>query len=139
MNILIPCASNAPNRDHNAVVILLDDTLLGYLKCRRGDFDIHKLTDKGLYAHEYEGGPIHYLKIDDDNLLDAPEGPVLLNAHLEESALLGSWQLEPAPNVYLKVIAEGFFYTWDGRREKHGPSEMYETEVFELAHLDMSS
>lgn len=140
MNILIPCASNAPDRDHNAAVLVVDDELLGRLDAYRRAFVLHKRTDCGLYAHEYEGGPIYYLKIDDGDLLDIPEGPVRLNTYLEESELLGSWQLKPAPNVYLKVVAEGFFYTWDGRREKHGPSESYETVVFALEEcLEYSS
>lgn len=143
MNILIPCFSDAPDRDHNAVVLTVDDELLGRLAANRRAFDLRKLTDPDLYAHEYEGGPIHYLHIDDYGVrrshgeyLDAPEGPVLMNDHLLELELLGPWQLEPAPNVSLKVVAEGFFYTWDGRREKHGPSESYETETFDLAQLE---
>lgn len=135
MNILVPCFSNAPDRDHNAVVLALSNKLLGQLEARRRAFDSHKLTDQTLYAHEHEGGPVYYLHLDDGEYLDAPEGPVLLSAYLEELELLGSWRLEPAPFVYLKVVAEAFFYTWDGRREKHGPSEIYETEVFDLESL----
>ena len=136
MNILVPCFSNAPDRDHDAVVLTVNNKLIGQLEVRRRAFDLHKLTDQALYAHEYDGGPVDYLHLDDGEYLDAPEGPVLMSAHLEELELLGSWRLEPAPFVYLKVVAEGFFYAWDGRREKHGPSEIYETEVFDLASLE---
>lgn len=136
MNIPLPCFSNAPDREHDAVVLVVDASLLEQLAARRRAFDSHKLTDQALYAHEYEGGPVHYLHLDDSEYLDAPEGPVLMSTHLEDLALIGSWRLEPAPFVYLKVVAEGFFYTWDGRREKHGPSEIYETEVFDLESLE---
>ena len=136
MNILLPCFSNAPDREHDAVVLVVDAALLEQLATKRRAFDLHKLTDQGLYAHEYDGGPVHYLHLDDGEYLDAPEGPVPMTEHLTDLELHGSWQLELAPFVYLKVVAEGFFYTWDGRREKHGPSETYETETFTLEQLE---
>lgn len=97
------------------------------------------LTDKDLYAHEYRGGPIHYLHTDEDDYgscLDSPDEPVELTEHLNQLELLGPWHLESAPAVYLGVVAKGFFYTWDGQRIKHGPSEIYETDTFTLEELE---
>ena len=133
--ILIPCTSSAPDRAHDAVVLNVDDDLLATLRTRRDVFTAQS-ADSNLHAHEYGGGHLHTLKVDDGEYLDAPEGPVDLTEHLEELHLFGTWQLEAAPHVYLSVIAEGFFYTWDGRREKYGPSEIYETDVFTVEQLE---
>ncbi len=130
--ILIPCTSSAPDRAHDTVVLKVDDALLATLRHRRNVFAAQS-ADSDLHALEYRGGPLHYLHLDDD--LDAPDGPVILTEHLEELELFGPWQLEDAPHVYLCVVAEGFFYTWDGRTEKHGPSEIYETDVFTVEQL----
>lgn len=135
MNILVPCFSNAPDRDHNAVVLTVDNELLGQLEARRRAFDLHKLADRALYAHEYNGGPVHYLNVDDGDYLDSPDGPVDLDERLRDLEIEGPWHLTDADNVYLKVVREGFFYTWDGREEKHAPSEIYESDTFTLAQL----
>lgn len=139
MNILVPCYSTAPDREHNAVVLTVTPGLLETLAANRRAFNLRALIDKDLYAHEYRGGPLHYLHLDEDDgygsCLDSPGEPVALDEHLRELDLHGPWQLESAPNVYLKVVAEGFFYSWDGRTEKHGPSEVYETELFTLEQL----
>ncbi len=132
--ILIPCTSSAPDREHDAVVLKVDDALLATLRTRRDVFAAQS-ADTDLHAHEYGGGPLHTLQVDDGEYLDAPEGPVALTEHLEELHLFGPWQLEAAPHVYLSVVAEGFFYTWDGRTEKHGPSELYETDVFTVEQI----
>lgn len=132
-HILIPCTSSAPDRAYDAVVLRVDDTLLPKLRTRRNVFDA-RAADSDLYAHEYQGGPLHCLHLDED-FLDAPEGPVVLTEHLGELELFGPWHLSPANGVYLCVVREGFFYTWDGRTEKHGPSEIYETEVFTVKQL----
>ncbi len=135
--ILIPCTSSAPDRAHDAVVLEVDKSLLETLNARRRAFE--GVADPTLFAYEYLGGPVHYFRFDNEDGsvsdLDSPSELVALSEHLKDWELSGGWHLEDAPNVYLKVIAEGFFYTWDGRREKHGPSEIYETEVFDLAHL----
>ncbi len=133
--VLIPCTSSAPDREHDAVVLNVDDALLAALSHRRDVFAAQS-ADTDLHAHEYQRGPIHYLNVDDGEYLDAPEGPVSLTEHLEALELFGSWQLEAAPHVYLSVVAEGFFYTWDGRTKKHGPSELYETDVFTVEQLE---
>lgn len=133
--ILIPCTSSAPDRNHDAVVLNIDDTLLTTLRTRRDVFDAQS-ADRDLHAHEYQRGPLHYLHVDDGDYLDAPEGSVSLTEHLEALKLLGPWHVEDAPQVYLSVIAEGFFYTWDGRREKYGPSEIYETDIFTVEQLE---
>ncbi len=139
-HILLPCFSTAPDREHNAVVLIVDDELLQTLTANRRAFDMRALTDKDLYAHEYRGGLIHYLHLDEDgdfgSCLDSPGEPVELIEHLEQLELLGPWHLESAQAVYLSVVAEGFFYSWDGRREKHGPSEIYETDTFALEELE---
>ncbi len=131
--ILIPCTSSAPDRAHDAVVLRIDTALLATLRTRRNVFDAQS-ADSDLHAHEYQGGPIHYLNVDDD--LDAPDRPVILTEYLEALELLGPWHLKAAPHVYLSVVAEGLFYTWDGRIEKHGPSEIYETDVFTVEQLE---
>lgn len=98
------------------------------------------LTDQNLYSQEYRGGPLHYLHLDEDDehssCLDSPDEPVGLTEHLNTLELHGPWHLENAPAVFLSVVADGFYYTWDGRHEKHGPSEVYETETFDLTQLD---
>ena len=133
-HILIPCTSSAPDRAHDAVVLRVDDTLLTTLRTRRDVFAAQS-SDSDLHTHEYQGGPLHCLRLDED-FLDAPDGPVVLTEHLEELELFSSWYLEDAPHVHLSVVAEGFFYTWDGRTEKHGPSELYETDVFTVEQLE---
>jgi hypothetical protein len=144
--ILIPCYSNAPDRDHDCVVLGVDDELLETLAANKRAFDMRKLTDPKLYAHEYRGGPLHYLHLDEDDLcpegygygsyLDSPGEPVGLTEHLNTPLLHGPWHLESATAVYLKVVEEGFLYTWDGRYEKYGPSEVYETHTFTLEELE---
>ncbi len=132
--ILIPCTSSAPDRAHDAVVLRVDETLLTSLRTRRDVFALQS-ADSDLHAHEYQGGPIYYLNVDDGEYLDAPDRPVILTEHLEALELFGPWHLEAAPHIYLSVVAEGFFYTWDGRIEKHGPSELYETDVFTVEQI----
>lgn len=138
--ILIPCYSNAPDRDHDCVVLSVDDELLETLAANKRAFDMRKLTDPKLYAHEYRGGPLHYLHLDEDDgygsCLDSPGEPVGLTEHLNTLELHGPWRLDSATAVYLKVVEEGFLYTWDGRYEKHGPSEVYETHTFTLEELE---
>ncbi len=133
MNVLIASTSSAPDRAHDAVVLRVDETLLATLRHRRDVFEAQS-ADSELHAHEYQGGPLYYLHLDDD--LDAPDGPVALTENLEELELFGPWHLEDAPHVYLSMVAEGLFYTWDGRTEKHGPSVIYDTNIFAVEQLE---
>lgn len=132
--ILIPCYSNTPDREHDAVVLEQDDKLLAYLEANRRAFDLRALQGPDLYAHEYRGGPLSYLKLEDD-VIDAPSGPITLETHLRELEYRGPWSLKAIGGVYLKVVKEGLFYNWEGRREKYGPSETYETHVFTPSEL----
>lgn len=138
-HILIPCYSTAPDRLYDAVVLAVNDDLLQTLAANRRAFDMRALTDKNLYAHEYRGGPLHYLHLYEDDsygsFLDSSGEPVELTDYLNMLELHGPWRLESAAAVHLKVVEEGFLYTWDGRREKHAPSEIYETEPFTLEQL----
>lgn len=133
-HLLIPCFSNAPDRQYDAVVLAVDEALLNSLRARRDAF-VTLAADPDLHAHEYRAVSLYYLQLDDD-WLDAPDTAVELQSHLNELELFGPWQLEAIREVYLNVIEEGFCYTWDGRREKHGPSETYETDPFTLEELE---
>lgn len=134
-NILIGCTSNAPDREHDAVVIGVTNMLLGHLNARAQEFTEARRRFPDVYRHEYPRGSVHYLKVDDGDYMDATDKPVLLSTYLSDLEILGPWSLEPARNVYLSVIKEGFFYSWPGRQDKHGPSERYETNTFTLEEL----
>lgn len=134
--ILIPCVSNAPDRDHDCVVLKVDEQLHETLAANKRAFDMRKLADPKLYAHEYNGGPVHYLHVNNGEYLDAPGEPVDIEEHLGDIGLYDPFYLTAVPAVFLKVVAESFFYTFDGRVEKHGPSEIYQTDPFTLQELE---
>jgi len=83
-HILIPCTSSA--RDHDAVVLEVDKSLLETLSARRRAYT--GVADPALFAHEYLGGPVHYFRFDHEDgstsYLDSPGEPVALSGHLED-------------------------------------------------------
>jgi hypothetical protein len=130
---LIPCYSTAPDREHDCVVLVVDDDLLETLGGRLQAFNMDVRNFPELYRHEHRGGPLHIIEAI-DGILDAPEGVVELEPHLKEGEITEYW-LTLAPAVYLSVVEDGFFYSFDGEYNKHGPSEEYFTEVFTLDDL----
>jgi len=134
--ILVPCTSSAPDGEHEAVVLKVDEPLLETLRVKRSAFDDVAIAD--LHAHEYKGGPVNFLYPVDDEF-PPPDMPVDLTEHLADQGENGSWQLEEPPNVHLKVVAGGFSYTWGGRMANYGLSEVYETAVFTIEQLQALS
>jgi hypothetical protein len=130
---LIPCFSTMPDREHDCVVLGVDDDLLETLSGRLQAFDMDLRNFPDLYRHEHRGGRV-YLINPGDNMLDAPDGVVELDPHVRGLGIY-EYTLEPAHGVYLSVAEDGFFYTFDGQYNKHGPSEEYFTETFTLDDL----
>ena len=138
--LVVPCFSNAPDRDLDHVTFEVTPFLLGMLALRAEAF-AHTLMLDGHTAETIYRMPGFTLETaaysDDLEVLEAPDGPDEINHHLGimdgDEPPLTYTKLEQ--EVFLHVHAEGFYFTWAGRQEKHGPSEAYDSDTFSLSDL----
>lgn len=136
--VVLPCTSNVYDRDHSAVVLLVDNPLLYNLRVRAGlfasdkDADPHLIekvfdTDAQLFYGTFGPPPT--------SELDMPDGPVDLREHLGDD--VDDLKLEPIEGAHLHVGQNTFFwFSWDGAYNKHGPSEVYETYEARVSELE---
>ena len=138
--LIVPCYSNAPDRDLDHVTFEVTTFFLGMLAQRFEAFMHTQMLD-GHTAETIFRMPGFTLETaaysDDEETLWAPDGADEINHHLGimdgDEPPLKYTKLEQ--EIFLHVHSGGFYFSWAGRQEKHGPSEDYESDTFSLSDL----
>lgn len=132
--LVVGCYSTQPNRQYDAVVFTVDHSTIRHMEQLQASFNNQRLNNQHLYRHEFRTRNLYL--IESEYMLDEPGNVTPLDKHLRELEIEAKEvSLTKILNGYLSVIDGGFFYNWDGRREKNGPSEEYESQFFTLNEL----
>lgn len=133
---LVPCHSNVPDRTYDCVALHITAVALEQLAARTEQFRALRSRDPALYSFEFELSELALSSVElgGEAPYDPPEGLIPLTTFLETQE--EHLTLEPLNAAsYLVVTEHGMFVTWEGRRDKYGPSETYETDSFSCEEL----
>lgn len=121
-----------PDREYDCVALFFSKAQRNALAACTQRFNDVKNEFSDLYRLEFQAATFQPSRVllDGQAPYDPPEGLTRLDEYLEglDTPEVALNPLGVTP--FLVVTQQGVYVTWEGRRERYGPNERYETAIF---------